>query len=92
MTDREALVTLAREVAAAIPSMEEVGHLEERLHALDRGLPGYEDFEVALISYRPGGGDHRLDEAQLQQAARLLLHELGEHDLCLHDVPLMERP
>ena len=92
-TDRDALVALARSVADAAPaSMNEVDHVEGQLIALDHDQPGYEDFETALAMYRPGGGDHLLDEAQLQQAARFLLHELGDHERCLHDIPLSERP
>jgi hypothetical protein len=72
--------------------MEAVSQLEAEFAGLSRDLPGYEDFELAVITYRPGGGEHLLDEAGFQHAARLLLHELGDHELCLHDVPLAERP
>src|SRR5262245_30787907 len=93
MSDREALISLARSVADAAPSsMDEVAEVEEQLLSLDRDLPGWQDFETAIAMYRPGGGDQLLNEPQMQQAARFLLHELGDHERCLHDVPLIERP
>lgn len=90
---RDALARLARAVAESPPvSMVEVARLEQELVALDLGLPGYDDFATAVTTFRPGGGDHLLDEAQLSAAARELLHELGDHELCLHDLPLDQRP
>ena len=90
---RDALAKLARAVADAAPvSMVEVASLEQELVALDSGLPGYDNFVTAVAMFRPGGGDHLLDEAQLSAAARELLHELGDHERCLHDLPLDQRP
>jgi hypothetical protein len=90
---RDALVRLARAVAEAAPvSMGEVADLEQDLVGSDHGLPGYDEFATAVAMFRPGGGDHLLDEAQLSAAARELLHELRDHELCFHDVPLNQRP
>ena len=87
------LVDVALSVATTPPgSMDEVERFEEEFAQFDHGLPGYDEFELALASYRPGGGPQLLDEAALQSAAKELLHELGHHSLCLHNVPLEERP
>ena len=86
-------VALALAVATTPPrSMEEFHQLEARLIELDHDLAGYEDFETAVACFHPGGGDQLIDERGLQSAARDFLHELGHHSLCLHDVPLGDRP
>lgn len=72
--------------------MQAVEQLEAELAELPSDLPGYDDFELAVSLYRPGGGEDLLDEEGLQRAARDLLHDLGDHGLCLHNVPLNERP
>ena len=91
--DHEALADLARRVVQSDGmSSREAAVIEAELAVLDHDLPGYGEFQTALSLYQPGGGEHLLDEEGLHRAAAELLHDLGDHTLCLHNVPLRERP
>ena len=57
----------------------------------DRAVEGVRD---AMAHYEPtdAPSPYMIGFAGLRSAARDSLHDLGEHGLCLHDVPLAERP
>ncbi len=72
--------------------MNDAAILESEFHLLNHDLPGYEDFELALALYEPGGKGDLVGEDGLRKAAIELLHDLDDHSLCLHHLPLWERP
>jgi hypothetical protein len=60
----------------------------------ERDQPAIEEFAAALGTYGPTNvpAPHMYGFADIRSAARDALHDLNQHDRCLHDLPLMERP
>lgn len=87
-------IELLRRVAETPPgSLDEAHRLEKRLSE-SHHLPGIDEFLVALALYEPTSvpETHLVGYDGLRLAAAEALHELGRHEHCLHDTPLMDRP
>jgi hypothetical protein len=90
----EALIDLLLRVVDSPPcSTQAADELEMELrHQPD--VTAVEEFLFSLALFEPTDdpGPHLVGSEALRSSARDALHDLGSHDRCLHDVPLMDRP